>query len=294
MNSDQLQYLIDISKTGSINTTAKRLYTSQPAVSESIKKLESELHCTILKRSKRGVTLTPDGRYILSHALPIMEHYDKMVHYKETAPTPHGVLSIGVAAAITNTLLGDLIMKMQESHPNVSLYTYESGQEEILDACKKGTIDFGLFGIIPVDEDPLSEYGDTLCLKPLFSSPMVCVMSKNNPLAQNSSILFNSNSSLRFTFYNYSEAFCISDISCLHISSNADIHKRFMCEKNTGCILPKYFADRLFRESKFTSLPMEDIDPALYYLAYRKDKKVEQNSIYKSFIQSVTELTKDL
>ena len=66
MRTEQLIYLIDIAKTGSINNTAQRLFTSQQSISESIKKLENELGCTILNRSKTGVTLTEDGLYVLS------------------------------------------------------------------------------------------------------------------------------------------------------------------------------------------------------------------------------------
>ena len=69
MNSEQLRQLIDISKTGSIRMTAKRLYISQQAVSESMKRLEKELNCILLNRSKNGVTLTDDGKFVL--ILPI-------------------------------------------------------------------------------------------------------------------------------------------------------------------------------------------------------------------------------
>ena len=65
MHTDQMAYLIDVAKTGSINTTAKRMFSSQQAVSESLKRLEAELNCTILNRSKRGVSLTEDGKYVL-------------------------------------------------------------------------------------------------------------------------------------------------------------------------------------------------------------------------------------
>ena len=65
MNTDQIAYFIDIAKTGSINTTAKRMFSSQQAVSDAIKRMEQELGCTILERSKRGVSLTDDGKYVL-------------------------------------------------------------------------------------------------------------------------------------------------------------------------------------------------------------------------------------
>ena len=81
MHSDQLLYLIDISKTNSINATAKRMFSSQQAVSESIKHLEAELNCTILNRSKTGVELTDDGKYVLSYATTMIEQYNFLRHH---------------------------------------------------------------------------------------------------------------------------------------------------------------------------------------------------------------------
>lgn len=81
MDFKQLSYLIDIAKTSSINTTAKRLFISQSTISESIKRLEWELNAKLLHRSHTGVDLTADGKFLLSQALPIMEHYQQVLNY---------------------------------------------------------------------------------------------------------------------------------------------------------------------------------------------------------------------
>ena len=81
MNTDQMAYLIDIAKTGSINTTAKRLFSSQQAISESIKRLENELNCVLLLRSKKGVALTEDGKYVLQQVSNMYEQYEELQKY---------------------------------------------------------------------------------------------------------------------------------------------------------------------------------------------------------------------
>ncbi|MBQ2860056.1 MAG: LysR family transcriptional regulator, partial [Peptococcaceae bacterium] len=43
MNIDQLKYFADLAKTNSITNTAKRMFISQQALSESIKRLENEV-----------------------------------------------------------------------------------------------------------------------------------------------------------------------------------------------------------------------------------------------------------
>ena len=78
MNIDQLRYFADLAKTGSMNTTAKRMFISQPALSESVKRLEEELGCPLLLRSKTGITFTEDGKMVLEHALRILEQHEQI------------------------------------------------------------------------------------------------------------------------------------------------------------------------------------------------------------------------
>lgn len=73
MRIQQLQYLEEIVKTGSINEAAKRLFLTQPSVSNAIKELENELNLKLLLRSKIGVTLTDEGREFMIYARQILD-----------------------------------------------------------------------------------------------------------------------------------------------------------------------------------------------------------------------------
>lgn len=55
---------------GSITEAARRLYLTQPSVTKHIKKLEEAMGCALFVRSKRGVTLTSEGRALLRHIEP--------------------------------------------------------------------------------------------------------------------------------------------------------------------------------------------------------------------------------
>lgn len=54
-----------VGRTGSISQAARELYISQPAITKAIKKLEENLDTVLFKRTSRGVTLTPDGSFLL-------------------------------------------------------------------------------------------------------------------------------------------------------------------------------------------------------------------------------------
>jgi DNA-binding transcriptional LysR family regulator len=77
---NQLQYVIEIAKTGSINNAAQRLFISQSALSTSISSLEKEIGQSIFVRSKRGVTLTSFGHTFISYVSSIKTQIDQLDH----------------------------------------------------------------------------------------------------------------------------------------------------------------------------------------------------------------------
>lgn len=71
-NIEALRYLIELSRTNSINIAANNLYVSKSTISMAIKKLEQELGVVLLTRTHRGVLLTEDGQKVLALAEQIM------------------------------------------------------------------------------------------------------------------------------------------------------------------------------------------------------------------------------
>ena len=79
MTLTQLNYLITIAETGSMNKAAQQLYVSQPSLTSAIRELEAELGITLLYRSGKGVTLTNDGAEFLLYARQIYGQYEKVL-----------------------------------------------------------------------------------------------------------------------------------------------------------------------------------------------------------------------
>ena len=73
MTFSQLNYVLEVSRCGSINKAASKLFVSQSSLSNSIQELEKELDITIFIRSTRGIELTPDGSEFLSYIRPLIE-----------------------------------------------------------------------------------------------------------------------------------------------------------------------------------------------------------------------------
>lgn len=114
MNLQQLQYALEVQKTGSISQAANNLYMNQPNLSKSIKELEESLGVLIFHRTPQGVSPTTKGTEILLRAREIVQKADELVRFCKDGDQ----LSLSVAAppasyissafvAIVNRSLGD-------------------------------------------------------------------------------------------------------------------------------------------------------------------------------------------
>lgn len=82
MTLQQLKYADAVAACGSVSEAARRLFVTQPTLTESIRALEEELRIAIFTRSNRGITVTREGdeflastRQILDDAARITEKY---------------------------------------------------------------------------------------------------------------------------------------------------------------------------------------------------------------------------
>ena len=87
MEIHQLEQFKTITECRTMREAADRLYLSQPALSQNLKKLEAELGCTLFDRSHNQLVLTPYGEILLTHAHHILfdldEVYDKIKRRKQ-------------------------------------------------------------------------------------------------------------------------------------------------------------------------------------------------------------------
>lgn len=65
----QLEYFVELSRINNVTRTAEKLHISQPALSQLIKKLESELSVPLFYREPGGLVLTEEGQLFLNYAI---------------------------------------------------------------------------------------------------------------------------------------------------------------------------------------------------------------------------------
>ena len=76
MTLQQLRYVIEVAKTGSMNVAAKQLFVSQPSLSMAIRELENDVPISIFERTTKGVVITAEGEEFLGYARQIINQVE--------------------------------------------------------------------------------------------------------------------------------------------------------------------------------------------------------------------------
>jgi LysR family transcriptional regulator, transcription activator of glutamate synthase operon len=139
VNFEQIKYVLEVSKEGSITKAAERLHLSPSALSQSISQLEKELGIPIFSRSRKGTVPTSEGKKIINMGNEITSSVEKM--YKELSVNKEEkFLKIGCSPSITY-IVYDAFLLFQKEYTNVKVEIIELDQEEILNKLIHGEID---------------------------------------------------------------------------------------------------------------------------------------------------------
>jgi DNA-binding transcriptional LysR family regulator len=145
MDIKQLKYFWAIAEEGHITGAAKRLFMTQPSLSQQLKLLESELGVTLVERGNRGIRLTEAGQLLKERATQILELlYTTANELKELHEGYKGTLAIGTIASAGVTLLPNLVRAFHEHYPKVKFQLWEGDTYRILDLLNNGVIEVGI------------------------------------------------------------------------------------------------------------------------------------------------------
>ena len=127
INYELYKVFFCVVKNGSITNAAKELFISQPAVSQSIKQLESQLGGKLFKRTPKGMELTAEGSAIFEY----IERANGLIEQAETRFSQmksllSGSIRIGASNNICNNFLFPFILRFKELYPNEMEVYYES------------------------------------------------------------------------------------------------------------------------------------------------------------------------
>lgn len=154
MNIKHAQYMLTVLKEGSITAAAKKLYISQPSLSQMIKLVENTLGTPIFNRSTDPITLTYAGEKYIEAAKKILTISDNLIkEIEEINHEEHGTIKLGIPVQRAMQVMPYVLPRFYAKYPHVKVDVRESGSANTEAAVLDGNVDLACLTTYPKHEE---------------------------------------------------------------------------------------------------------------------------------------------
>lgn len=193
MNLQQLEYVLEVRRCGSINKASQTLFVTQPALSLAIKDLEEELGFTLFVRSSRGIHPTNEGSMFLNAIESVVSQIDQIKNQYTAEEGPSRPAVLRISSSRYSFVLNALIKFYSHYFKNLKLFTLEFDEvdcQQVIEDVFTRKADIGIIhtreSTDSIQKIELSNKG--IEYKFLFSSHSYVILSKTHPLASKTEI----------------------------------------------------------------------------------------------------------
>lgn len=152
MDLTQLEHFLAVAEERSFTRAAQRVGRTQPAVSQSVKKLEDEVGATLFARDTPEIYLTEAGRVLEDHARRMLAQRDEALRrLTELRAMQSGGVTIAAHEAAAIYLLPRPLQVYLQGHPHIKVSLHRSRLADIPRQVLDRTVDVGF-----VKEEPAS------------------------------------------------------------------------------------------------------------------------------------------
>ena len=145
MNFDYYKVYYIVGKHKNITRASKELFTSQPAVTRTIKRLEAELGCKLFSRTKTGVEFTEEGKKLFEFVemsyVQLSKGVDEIIN---SISISRGTLRIGTTSTALEGFLFKFLVKFNSLYPKVNYSVVTSSNDGIIKMLNNETIDIAI------------------------------------------------------------------------------------------------------------------------------------------------------
>lgn len=159
MNVDLELYRVfyAVAKHKHMTKASKELHISQPAISQSIKKLEDQLGGTLFLRSNKGMGLTEEGKMFYEYvkgALELINNAEnEFTSFKDLSK---GEVKIGCSTTLTKLVLMNALKDFHLDYPNININITNDLTSNLINDLKLGKLDFVIFNESNIKEANLN------------------------------------------------------------------------------------------------------------------------------------------
>lgn len=175
----QLEYFLKLAEKEHVTKVAEELNISQPSLSSTIKKLETELGVPLFERHGRNISLSPYGRVFRDYA---EQAIIALENGKTVVSELHGeygnILNLGV---LSPYVWADLFSAFSKAHPEIRINRYSMEGNQFTEALLNKKIDMYIGGLNNSNNAKLS-------YQTLYRDTMSLMINKSHPLANQKSV----------------------------------------------------------------------------------------------------------
>lgn len=262
---DLYRVFYTVAKCGSSTRAADELFISQPAVSQAIKQLETQLGVTLFNRTHNGMELSLQGGKLIfkqvEEALKLLDDVENKFIEMKTSAT--GTIRIGATDSIFSNILADKIVEYNRKFPAVKIELITGTTPETLAQLKENKCDVGFINL-PIEDKEVNFKGMVAQLSDVFVAGEKFAHLKGervnlSSLQEYPLLMIESNTVARSALVSYTQKLGIQLSPDIEVE-NWDLMLKFAkCGMGIGCV-PREYAKNMLESGELFEV---DVVPAL-------------------------------
>lgn len=187
MTIQQVLYVLEIASRSSVSQAAQKLYLSQSALSQQLRRLEEELGYALFSRTANGLQLTPEGKHFCEQARPVADKWYDFCKSVQKRPASEPLrLRLGIGSRVYSNKLFPKIAEYFKNRPEIEVTFVTEAGRDMADSLRKGELDLAL-DRLPTEEQP--EDGELFSI-PLIRERQCVLLSPDDPRGGYNSLTF--------------------------------------------------------------------------------------------------------
>ncbi len=123
MDSKDVMLLKTLYEEKNITHTAKRLFLSQPALSDRLRRLEAEFGCSLFLRQPRGITFTSQGEMLYKYFCQLDQEYTDVRNALSSLTShPSGTLKIACSNVFSKYHMPRILSRFKKKYPQIEIH----------------------------------------------------------------------------------------------------------------------------------------------------------------------------
>lgn len=145
INFEYYKVFYYVAKYGKISLAAEKLFVSQPAITQTIQKLEEQLNSNLFVRTRSGIELTETGKMLYEFTSKSVEILDNAeFRFSKYENLEEGTIKIRTGSNVAKLILYDALEKFSKDYPNIKIEIATGAPNQSVEMLHVGEIDMVL------------------------------------------------------------------------------------------------------------------------------------------------------